>query len=231
PISSFKNISSPQSKLMLDGDSTTYYYSGDSQKADSWIGIDLGEPVDVEKIVILQGRNSINDNDLFGKAVLETSIDGKDWQPLGEEYIRQYEINWQGDPVRARYVRLRCTERILRTWVGIRLFQVNPINENTVGIKLSADGNPQAVLAFDNNPNTTFTVDSQFGFGRKTGASTAILLLDTLTQPVSLKQYDSNNTLIRTDRIDAPFAKIELDGTTDRMVFEGPARIFEIIQK
>lgn len=106
-IGTFANVRTTLSKLMFDNDSTTFYTSGVAQKEGDWTGADLGRVRDVEEVRILQGRNSVDDVDYFDHAVVEYSEDGKTWTPLTGELEKQYVINWSGEPVRARYVRLK----------------------------------------------------------------------------------------------------------------------------
>ena len=69
----------------------------------------LPELTILRKVHILQGRNSKDDTDFFDHAALEYSVDGKTWQPLLDDLRNQYDILWRGDPVQARYIRLRKT--------------------------------------------------------------------------------------------------------------------------
>ena len=114
---------------MLDRDTTTYYTSGMAQKAGDWIGVDLRTIRDVSEISILQGRNSVDDVDYFDHAILEYSEDGKIWKPLTEELKQQYIIQWQGEAVKARYVRLRRLDSKRTNYASIRSFEVNPLRK------------------------------------------------------------------------------------------------------
>ncbi|MDE6048486.1 MAG: beta-N-acetylglucosaminidase domain-containing protein [Paramuribaculum sp.] len=231
PIGSYKNLSSPMGKLMLDNDTTTFYHSGNAQRAGHWIGLDLGQPIDVENVSIYQGRNSVDDVDYFDKAVVEASVDGKEWLPLTDELEGQYVIDWNGKPVKARYVRLRKLESKKSNWAAVRSFRVNPANENNIGIKITSDNNALALLAFDNNPSTAYSNAGALKFSRKEEANSAVFLLDTLTGDVTLKQLNDQGAVIESRKIDTPFTNITFAPETRNLVIEGPARIFEIIQK
>ena len=230
PIGSYKNLSSPQGKLMLDNDTTTFYHSGNGQRTGHWIGLDLGQPTDVSDIVIYQGRKD-GDVDFFDKAVVEASVDGKEWQPLTDEFEGQYFINWKGKPVKARYVRLRKLESKKSNWAAIRSFRVNPVTEKNIGIKIEAENPATALLAFDNNPSTAYTSKGSVKFSRKHDSNSAIFLFDTLTADVLLKQLNDKGEVIETRKIDTPYTNITFAPEAKNLLIEGPVRIFEIIQK
>ena len=230
PIGSYKNLSSPQGKLMLDNDTTTFYHSGNGQRTGHWIGLDLGQPTDVENIVIYQGRKD-GDVDYFDKAVVEASVDGKEWQPLTDEFEGQYLINWKGKSVKARYVRLRKLESKKSNWAAIRSFRVNPVTEKNIGIKIEAENPATALLAFDNNPSTAYTSKGSVKFSRKPDSNSAIFLFDTLAADVLLKQLNDKGEVIETRKIDTPYTNITFAPEAKNLLLEGPVRIFEIIQK
>lgn len=124
---SYRSLGSVQAKAMLDNDSTTYYHSGNAQRAGHWAGLDLGAVRKVEEINILQGRNSVDDVDYFDNVILEASADGKDWKALTDSMQRTYHIHWTGAPVDARYVRIRKLHSPKSNWLAIRTFDVNPL--------------------------------------------------------------------------------------------------------
>lgn len=157
--------------------------------------------------------------------------DGKEWQPLTDELEGQYIIDWKGNPVKARYVRLRKLESKKTNWAAIRSFRVNPVNEKNAGVNIVADNLQNALLAFDGNPSTAYTNNGSLKFSRKEDANSAILLLDTLTQDIFLKQLNDKGAVIETRKIDHPFTNITFAPETRNFVIEGPVRIFEILQK
>ena len=148
-IGSFRTASSTQSKLMFDNDDKTFYTSGNAQKTGDWIGADLGTVRDVREVVILQGRNSTDDVDYFDHAVVECSETGREWTVLCDDLEKQYEIRWTGEPVKARYVRLRKLPSEKRNWAAVRTFAVNPVKTETLGFALEADAPADALRAFD----------------------------------------------------------------------------------
>ena len=68
----------------------------------------------------------MDDVDYFDHAVVEYSIDGKAWTPLTEELNKQYIVRWNGEPVKARYVRLKRLESTRTNYASVRSFEVNP---------------------------------------------------------------------------------------------------------
>lgn len=131
-IGTFKSLHTTQSKQMFDGNLTTFYTSGEAQKAGSWLGLDLGEVTGINAVIIAQGRNTPDDVDYFDNARLEYSLDGKQWNTLKDSIVSQYEINYQADqPVQARYVRLLRRDDSKRTnWMAVRSFEVNPVKRS-----------------------------------------------------------------------------------------------------
>lgn len=230
PVGSYKNLTTNQGKLMLDNDTTTFYHSGSSQKTGQWIGLDLGQPTDVEHIEIYQGRKN-GDIDYYDRAVLETSSDGKQWSPLTDEINGKYFIEWSGAPVKARYVRLRKLESKCNNWVAVRSFRINPVTEENVGVAIEADDMPKALLAFDGNPATACENNSTLRFSRKPEASTAIILFGEVQSPVTIAQLSADGIVIDTSTAGYPFHTLDLHPATRRIDISGPAPIFEIIQK
>ena len=126
-ISSFKNVDSELGMLMLDGDTKTYYTSATAQKDGSWVGVDLGETIEVTQIYIEQGRNNVDDVDYFDSARLEVSEDGETWTTIKDKMSKQYVIDMKIAPISARYVRLsRLDDSERKNWMSVRRFEVNP---------------------------------------------------------------------------------------------------------
>ncbi|MEG2164424.1 MAG: beta-N-acetylglucosaminidase domain-containing protein [Bacteroidales bacterium] len=127
-IGTFNSLTTTQPKQMLDSNITTYYTSSDSQKAGSWLGVDLGELTNVNTVIIRQGRNTPNDVDFFDSARLEYSLDAKEWKTLKDSIVNEYDIVYEGAPVEARYVRLLRLDNSKRVnWIAVRSFDVNPV--------------------------------------------------------------------------------------------------------
>lgn len=231
-IGSFRNLGTPQAKLMFDNDSTTFYTSGVSQNGRSWIGADLGCVREVSEVNILQGRNSKDDVDYFDHAVLEYSADGHTWLPLTDSLVKQYVIRWAGDPVKARYVRLKRLESPKTNWAAIRSFEVNPVSAEKLGFRIdAADSLATKVLyAFDGNPGTSFINSSilSFEIPAKTTGYTLLLKPGSPTQP-KLRQLNAKGTVISETAIDVPLFRVTVAKDAAKMELEGDVEIFEII--
>lgn len=229
-IGSFGNSGTILTKLMLDNDTTTYYTSGIGQKEGDWIGVDLRDIRDVTEISIQQGRNSVDDVDYFDHAILECSADGKTWTPLIKELNKQYVINWKGDAVKARYVRLKRLESERKNYASVRSFEVNPLHVENLGFKLESENPQQVVYAFDQNLSTFYKVSNALTFEVPQGTKTYTLLMDKLSAPLKVKQFDKKGELVSETSISSPFFKLELtNDKVTKVTLEGKAEIFEVV--
>ena len=229
-IGSFGNSGTILTKLMLDNDTTTYYTSGIGQKEGDWVGVDLRDIRDVTEISILQGRNSVDDVDYFDHAILECSADGRTWTPLIKELNKQYVINWKGDAVKARYVRLKRLESERKNYASVRSFEVNPLHVENLGFKLESENPQQVVYAFDQNPATSYKVSDTLTFEVPQGTKAYTLLMDELSAPLKVKQFDKKGELVSETSISSPFFKLELtNDKVTKVTLEGKAEIFEVI--
>ena len=229
-IGSFGNSGTILTKLMLDNDTTTFYTSGIGQKDGDWIGVDLRDVRDVTEVSILQGRNSVDDVDYFDHAILECSADGKTWTPLIGELTKQYVINWKGDAIKARYVRLKRLDSERKNYASVRSFDVNPLHAENLGFKLEAENPLQAVYAFDQNLATSYQVAQSISFEVPQGVKAYTLLMNELSSPLKIKQFDKKGNLLSETTISSPYFKLEL--TNDKVTkvsLEGKAEIFEVI--
>lgn len=229
-IGSFGNSGTILTKLMLDNDTTTFYTSGIGQKDGDWIGVDLRDVRDVTEVSILQGRNSVDDVDYFDHAILECSADGKTWTPLIGELTKQYVINWKGDAIKARYVRLKRLDSERKNYASVRSFDVNPLHAENLGFKLEAENPQQAVYAFDQNLATSYQVAQSISFEVPQGVKAYTLLINELSSPLKIKQFDKKGNLLSETTVSSPYFKLEL--TNDKVTkvsLEGKAEIFEVI--
>lgn len=227
-IGSFGNSGTILTKLMLDNDTTTFYTSGIGQKDGDWIGVDLRDVRDVTEVSILQGRNSVDDVDYFDHAILECSADGKTWTPLIGELTKQYVINWKGDAIKARYVRLKRLDSERKNYASARSFDVNPLYAENLGFKLEAENPQQAVYAFDQNLATSYQVAQSISFEVPQGVKAYTLLMNELSSPLKIKQFDKKGNLLSETTVSSPYFKLEL--TNDKVTkvsLEGKAEIFE----
>lgn len=235
-IGSFRNAGTALSKLMFDNDSATYYTSGISQKSGDWIGVDLGSVREVTDVSVLQGRNSVDDVDYFDHALLEYSDDGKSWKPLTEELKKQYVITWQGEPVKARYVRLKRLESDRKNYVAVRSFEVNPVRMDNLGFRLEAEKPQQALYAFDKRLGTSYKNRGTLAFEVTPDIKGYILLMNQLPVqengtivPVKFRQFNARGTVVSEILLDASFARIKLAEGATEIRIEGAAEFFEIL--
>lgn len=167
-LGSYKTLGSTRSRLMFDYDSTTFFTTGDAQREGHWIGADLGSVRPVSEVNILQAKRSDSDDpDYFDHGVLEASVDASEWVTLKEfEGEGVYEVNWTGEPVEARYVRMRKLPSAKTSWTVIRSFLINPVAAQD--------------LASDENPFTSVMVEGMKSFAVPSDAKRACLLMNDL---------------------------------------------------
>lgn len=234
-IGSFNNLKTTLNKLMFDNDTTTFYTSGKSQNNGDWIGADLGCIREVSEISILQGRNSTDDVDYFDNAVLEYSETGKTWIPLLDNLQKQYIINWDGEPVKARYIRLKKLESSKTNWAAVRSFEVNPVRAEKIGFNIEAGDMGKVLYAFDKHPGTSFINSGVFSFGIPENIQEYTLLLKLGTaikdtaHPVKLRQLKADGSVISEVTVDAPFFKVNVTKGASKIEMEGNVEVFEII--
>lgn len=229
-VGSFPTLASTLGKLMFDNDSTTYYHSGLSQSKEGgdWIGVDLGVVKDVREVKILQGRNSIDDVDYFDHATLEASADGKSWQTLIADMQKQYIIHWQGNAVKARYVRLKKLPSEKVSWVAIRTFDVNPVTPDNVGVTFSASNRDAAVAALDLHPGTSYTLNGSMSVGINPGVSKCVIFAQDAS--VSVAQLNAKDVIVAQSSFTTPFIVVEIAKNVTSIRIDGKADIFEIVQ-
>ena len=230
-VGSFNNLGTTLGKLMFDNDSTTYYTSGMSQNDRSWIGADLGCVRPVSEISILQGRNSVDDVDYFDNVVLEYSKDGKNWNALTDSLKKQYIINWSGEPVEARYVRIKKLPSKKTNWAAVRSFEVNPLRVENLNVRIEADDLGKALYAFDKHPGTSYVNSGTLSFTLPAEASgcTLLMKLNSSDSPVKLRQLDAKGKLLTETVVNTPFVKVDFAKGAAKVEIEGAVEIFEII--
>ena len=228
-VGSFNNLGTILSKQMFDNDSTTHYTSGLAQKTDNWIGADLRSVRDVSEILILQGRNSVDDVDYFDNTILEYSADGKAWTALTDSLEKQYIIKWTGEPVKARYVRIRKLPSAKKSWAAVRDFDVNPVKLENLGFNVEASDMQKVLYAFDKNPTTAYKAEGQLSFGVKSGSKVCTILAKLHKGELVVKQLSADNKVLSEERFDKSYVNFGLDAKTKTIVVEGDADIFEVI--
>lgn len=113
---------------IVDGDLATNVYFQVLQKNGDWYGLDFGKTIKVEDISIVQGRTD-TDHDIFQRGILEYSINGQDWSPIGDERSG-VKISASGLSIEASMVRYRLTHAGIPggkpdLWTAVREFAVN----------------------------------------------------------------------------------------------------------
>ena len=231
-IGSYKSLKTTQAGLMLDGDSTTHYTSGEAQKAGDWMGVALPEPMAVREVHILQGRNSKDDCDFYDHATLEYSVDGKTWKPMLGDLKNQYDILWQGEPVQARYIRLRRLDSDRKNWAAIRSFVVVPDGAATLEFGGTNAASDAVLRAFDHQPSTSFKNTGAVSFEVPSGMTSYTFMLS-LPEGGSVRicQYDKRNKLKAEFTSNEPFFTVNVAKKVTRMELIGKAEVFEIIPK
>ena len=228
-VGSYFNLKTPPSKLMFDHNDTTYYTSGRTQKTNQWVGVDLGSVRDIYQVRLLQGRNSVDDVDYFDHALLEYSADGETWLPLGDELWKKYDIEWNGDPVTGRYVRLRKLASEKRNWIAVRTFDVNPVQADRLGFQVISDRLDNALLAFDRNPSTAHRLQGRLAFTLPTGAKEITLFSRSSTQPLVIRQYAADGRLLRITHTTAAYCPIALSPQAAKVELEGEREVMEVV--
>ena len=229
----YRNIGTTQSELMLDGDSATFYTSGESQKAGDWIGVSLPEPMPIREVHILQGRNSKDDTDFFDHAAIEYSVDGKVWKPLLTGLHNQYDILWKAErPIEARYIRLVRLDSKRTNWAAVRSFTVVPENVAATPFIENNGVSNDILNAFDHQPSTIFKSIGDFSFRVPHGTTAFTFLLSLPTDgSVRLCQYDKRNRLKAEYTSNSPFFIVDVAKNVTRIEVIGKANVFEIIPK
>ena len=215
-LGSYISLRAPQAKYMFDNDPATYYHSGQAQRTDDCVAVDLGIVREVREVRIIQGRNSTDDVDYFDHAIVEYSKDGDEWFTLTEPMEGVYDIEWRGEPFEARYVALRKLESKKRNWLAIRAFEVNPVTEAEYGV--------------DSNPYTALVTNGHASFNVTEGATEAVVMLGTL--PVdgsaSYAVKSAEGDVMHKGDITTSFLRIGCEGAA-LIEINGVAQIIECI--
>lgn len=230
-VGTYPNLRTTQAQLMLDNDSTTFYTSAASQGPGHWIGLDLLEVKPVHEVLVHQGRNSVDDVDYFDNVQLEYSIDGSGWKPLTEALPRTYIVEWSGEPVRARYIRLKRLDSERQNWASVRSFSVNPPKADRIGLNITSIDPEAALLAFDSNPTSVFNTVGDLGFDRRPEAKRLVILLAGKSSPLKVVQYDLKGREVAAATVSSAYSTVEINPETARFVVSGNAPVCEIVQK
>lgn len=229
-VGSYPNLRTTLSKLMLDGDTTTHWTSANSQVEGDWVGVDLLDVIKVDEVLIRQGRNSIDDVDYFDHTILEYSVDGRSWTALTEPMKYTYIIKWSGEPVDARYLRLRRLESEKKNWTSVRTIEVNPVSAERIGLNVVAADAEMALRAHDNNPTTVYVLNGDMVFDRRKDAKTVTVLAGRPVQPLTIVQLDAAGKELARTQVATAFSTTNLKPETARILVSGHVDVYEVIQ-
>lgn len=219
---------------MIDGDTATYYHSGNAQRQGDRIALDLGVMTPVSEIYLLQGRNE-GDVDYYDAFVIEASADGETWEALTPQpVINTYEYTWTGGPVQARYVRLRRDDSSKRTnWTAVREFAVNPVTPEDRGLAstdLFTLLAPEWLRAIDQNPTTGVMLDGVVRYNVPVGASTLTILSDKNGAAIEAVWFDADGKNVGSkDIYGALFTELPVPAGASYILLSGKGMIQELI--
>lgn len=231
-IGTYRNLSTTLDRNMLDGDSTTFYTSTAGQRAGDWIGVLMPEVTPVSEVRIRQGRNSVDDVDFYDLALVEYTLDGKEWKALTDTLRNVYDIAWSGDAVDARCVRLRRLEGSKRqNWASVRTFEINPPSVERLGFALTADDVQGALAVFDNNPLTSYMFEGEISAEIPTGTSEYIILANPRSHPAGeVIVTDKNGKTLSTTKL-TPFTSVSVPSGANKLTLRGKGNLHEIIRR
>ncbi len=214
----YKSLGAPQAKYMFDNDLTTYYHSGNGQRTDHFVGVDMGVVRPVREIRIIQGRNSVDDVDYFDHCVVEYSVDGEEWVALTEPLQGVYEIEWKGEPFQARYVGIRKLESAKRNWLAIRSFEINPVAESEYG--------------WDANPFTFYSSDEPMKMAVAKGKTSAMLLLGEVAEGAYVEMLSKKGKVLGRVELSAPHAEFDVVKKTAYLnIYNPKGGLYEVVLK
>uniref|UniRef100_UPI0040564E52 beta-N-acetylglucosaminidase domain-containing protein n=1 Tax=Alistipes sp. TaxID=1872444 RepID=UPI0040564E52 len=213
---SYRSLAAPQAKYMFDNDPETYYHSGQAQRTDDFVAVDMGIVREVREVRIIQGRNSVDDVDYFDHVIVEYSADGEVWHALTEPLQGVYDIEWKGEPFEARYVGIRKLESEKRNWLAIRAFEINPVAEAEYGV----DGNP--FTALETEAAASFSVAEAARDGR------CVALLAGI-QGASYRLLAEDGSVVREGSVEQPLFVVDDLAGVASIEFAGVDKIFEVL--
>lgn len=214
-----------------DGDTLTFFHSGQGQRRGDFIAIDLGEPTEITGIDFLQGRHE-GDTDFFDEFTIEVSDDGSLWTPLtATPILNEYRYHWAGIPATARFVAIRRGDNSSRTnWLAVREFTVNPTTPEAKGLSASRPLSPAMLHALDRNPLSAVSLNGTIEYQLPAGAAKAVILSTEIAR-LNATWLDDNGR-----EISSPIAITETLATlprpsrkATRLRLSGAARIAEIL--
>lgn len=230
-MSSYANSESLSTKLMLDGDTATFYTSNCPQTPGDWIGVDLLETQPVHTLAIQQGRHP-DDTDYYDTAIVEYSTDGTIWKSLTDTLKCVYDISWSGEPVEARYLRLRRIDSPNTSFTTVRRFDVNPIAFTPGHLGLSAADPENALRAFDSNLHTTASLNGTIAFDIDPETREIVILAGKNAADYMWRQIDKEGNVVQRGTSDSAMKRIPIASpAVKRIDLTGNAVIYEILMR
>lgn len=232
----YRNLLTDLPFAMIDGDTATYYHSGNAQRPGDRIAMDLGIVTPISEIYLLQGRNE-GDVDYYDAFILEVSTDGNEWIALNAEpIVNTYEYTWTGEPVQARFVRIRRDDSSKRTnWTAVREFAVNPATPEELGLAstdLFTLLSPQWLRAIDENPNTGVMLDGVVRYAVPEGISSLTILSDKNGASIEAVWFDADGKKVGDkDIYGALFTELEVPAGAASLLLSGKGMIQELIAR
>lgn len=163
--------------------------------------------------------------------MIETSVDGKSWTALSPELAKTYEYTWKGEPVDARYLRLRRLDSDRKSWASVRTLHINPLTPERLGMKIESKDVESSLKAFDDNPTTWTALDGSLDFSRLTGSNDLVLLMADMMGAVTVQQFDAKGREVASMEVTTPYATVALSPKTSMIKVRGHARLFEVVQR
>ena len=128
--SGFESIYQGSLSDVTDHDDSTFVWFGSAPSEDAYLRIDLGEEIEIQDVRCLTGNSTGRDT---WNAIVEYSVDGKNYIPLGETTGEETIIDLRTSPVTGRFIRLRNNGTT--TWVAVKDISVNRLETLTCDIR------------------------------------------------------------------------------------------------
>ena len=157
--------------------------------------------------------------------------------PLTSEPVSgTYEYTWKGEPVDARYLRLRRDDSSKRTnWTAVRELSINPATAEERGLA-STDMftllSPEWLRAIDNNPTTGVMLDGTVRYTIPEAISSLTILSDKNGAALEAVWFDAGgNNVGSKDIYGDKYATLEVPAGATSLLLSGKGMIQEIIAR
>ena len=145
--------------------------------------------------------------------------------------LKTYIIHWKGEPVKARYVRIRKAVSEKKSWIAVREFMV-PTTPESLNFKVESADLDAAMFGFDKNPVTSFRNSGKTSFSVVPGTKAYTMLLNVEQNgAVKFNQYNKKGKLIASTDVNNSFFNVELNKKAVKAEIEGNVEVFEVIAK